>query len=79
MSTLKDTLRTVLDTALASACKAGDLVTDRAPLNMVVERPKDQTHGHLASNVAMVLARAERKAPRQIAALLKPISIPLMD
>jgi len=71
MSTLKDTLRSVLDSALASACKAGDLVTERAPLEMVVERPKDQSHGHLASNIAMILARVERKAPRQIAALIQ--------
>ena len=71
MSTLKDTLRTVLNQALASAAQAGDLVTDSAPDEMVVERPKDDSHGHLASNVAMILARVERKSPRQIASLIQ--------
>lgn len=32
-----------------------------------LERPRDPSHGDLASNVAMTLARTLRKAPRQIA------------
>ena len=67
MTTLKNTLRDIVNQALSAAVEAGDLVSTQAPDGMVVERPKDEAHGHLACNVAMVLARSERKAPRQIA------------
>jgi len=33
-----------------------------------LERPRDPTHGDLATNVAMTLARAMRRSPREIAA-----------
>jgi arginyl-tRNA synthetase len=32
-----------------------------------LERPRDPSHGDVASNVAMTLARALRRSPRQIA------------
>ena len=35
-----------------------------------VEHTKDKTHGDLASNIAMTLAKPARKAPRQIAELI---------
>jgi arginyl-tRNA synthetase len=70
VTTLKDTLRNLLEDALRAAHAAGELQTATIPEAMVVERPKDDAHGHLACNIAMVLARPERRAPRQIAAVL---------
>lgn len=35
--------------------------------NVQLERPRDPTHGDVATNVAMTLAKVLRKAPRQIA------------
>src|SRR5699024_5713446 len=34
---------------------------------IVLEKPKEKTHGDFASNIAMQLARVLKKAPRQIA------------
>ncbi|MFQ5893315.1 MAG: arginine--tRNA ligase [Nitrospinota bacterium] len=39
---------------------------------VVVERPKDASHGDLATNVAMVLARPLRRVPRELAEALRP-------
>ncbi|MFQ6673001.1 MAG: arginine--tRNA ligase, partial [Candidatus Tectimicrobiota bacterium] len=39
---------------------------------VVVERPKDASHGDLATNVAMVLARPLGRAPRELAEALRP-------
>jgi arginyl-tRNA synthetase len=81
MSTLKNTLRALVDSAMASALASGELSSERAPEQMTVERPKDETHGHLATNAAMLMARSERKAPRQIAAIIEknlPVS-PLLE
>jgi arginyl-tRNA synthetase len=77
MSTLKATLTDLLAASLASAQEAGALVSAQLPDGFVVERPKDDRHGHLATNVAMVLARPERNAPRKIAeALLEHLTDP---
>ena len=39
-----------------------------APVGLTVERTRDPTHGDFASNVAMRLAKAARRAPRDLAA-----------
>ncbi len=38
--------------------------------NIVVEPPRDSSHGHLASNAAMVVAKPLRKNPREIAKII---------
>ena len=35
-----------------------------------LETPKDRTHGHFATNAALVLARWAKKPPRQVAEML---------
>ena len=40
---------------------------------VTVEPPRDPAHGDMATNVAMVLARPARKAPREIAEALAPL------
>ncbi len=68
-------LRERIATAVAAAVAAGEL--PEAPLpDFAVEIPGDRAHGDLAVNVAMVSARAFRKAPRQIAdAILAHITL----
>ncbi len=62
----ENTLRERIAAAVAAAVAAGEL--PEAPLpDFAVEIPADRAHGDLAVNVAMVSARAFRKAPRQIA------------
>lgn len=50
--------------------KAGLATEDQIP-SIMLETPKDKTHGDYATNMAMQLARVARKAPRQIAEEIK--------
>ncbi len=58
-------LRTVVEAAVA----AGDFEAP-IPESVHVERPRNRAHGDYASNVALVLAKAARRPPRQIAEML---------
>lgn len=52
---------------------AGKLPADGLPLHAVtVEQPKDKSHGDMATNAAMVLAKPAKMNPRAIADMLKP-------
>jgi arginyl-tRNA synthetase len=63
---VRELLQSLLGDALAAARDAGELeLAETAPV--VVEKPREQGHGDLACNVAMLLARSERKPPRKIA------------
>lgn len=53
--------------ALAALQARGDLPADLAVGDIDVEPTKDAAHGDVASNVAMVLAKAARAKPRDIA------------
>ncbi|HWI66585.1 MAG TPA: arginine--tRNA ligase [Symbiobacteriaceae bacterium] len=59
-------LRQALTDAITSAVATGEL-TGPAPTAIVLEVPKDKAHGDFATNLAMVLAKPERKAPRAVA------------
>lgn len=63
---MKARLRGLIDRALADARAAGELTSTQQP-GYVVEVPREEGHGDLATNVAMTLAKAEKKAPRAIA------------
>ena len=45
-------------------------VTDEVLARLVVEPPRDATHGDLSSNAAMVAAKPLGKNPREIASAL---------
>jgi arginyl-tRNA synthetase len=66
---MKDLILSLVSDAIARAHAAGKLVSAEAAV--AVEAPKDTTHGDIASNVALTLAKAEGKAPRAIAAVIK--------
>ena len=59
-------LRAAVLAAVRAAIAAGELPEAELP-EYRIEVPADRQHGDLAANVAMVSARALRKAPRQIA------------
>lgn len=59
-------LRNAIIDAMGRAMSAGELPLAPTP-NFAIETPADRTNGDLASNVAMVSARAFKKAPRAIA------------
>ena len=59
-------LRNAIIDAMGRAMSAGELPLAPTP-NFTIETPADRTNGDSASNVAMVSARAFKKAPRAIA------------
>jgi len=64
---LKTELERLLTAALTSLCAAGKLPpTDSAAI--VVERTRDAKHGDFASNVALRIAKAVGRKPRELAA-----------
>ncbi|ASB71883.1 arginine--tRNA ligase [Bacillus subtilis] len=60
---MKDVLKEEIK---AAVLKAGLAEESQIP-NVVLEIPKDKTHGDYSTNMAMQLARVAKKAPRQIA------------
>ncbi len=63
--------RELIEKAVNAAIAAGELPEGEIP-KFNIEIPADNKNGDLASNVAMVSARAFRKAPRQIADAILP-------
>ncbi|MEL6372813.1 MAG: arginine--tRNA ligase [Pseudomonadota bacterium] len=59
--------------ALETLKADGMLGPDADVANVNVEAPKDPTHGDLATNAAMVLAKAAKRKPRDIAEALVPL------
>ena len=63
---MKSRIEEVLERSLAAAERAGAL-SSSAVARGTLEVPKERSHGDLASNVALTMAKAERRAPRAIA------------
>jgi arginyl-tRNA synthetase len=72
---LMEGYRELLQEAVRRAQEAGDLPSlppgDSLP-SFVVEEPREKSHGDLAANVAMALAKRLRRAPQEIARALLP-------
>jgi arginyl-tRNA synthetase len=64
--------RAVVDTELAALSAAGELPEELDTKNIAVEPPRDASHGDIATNAALVLAKQARKKPRDIAEMLAP-------
>lgn len=67
MNVLTQTEDTLKQEIAASIRKANLAKEEELP-EIILEKPKDKSHGDFAANVAMQLARIAKKAPRQIAA-----------
>ena len=66
---IKENLYANLAKAAEAAQNAGELSFDSLP-NYVLEEPREKQHGDFATNLAMVLTKQARKAPRDIATIL---------
>src|SRR5690606_26504171 len=66
MNALAQTENNLKEQISASVIKA-ELASESELPNIVLEKPKDKSHGDFATNIAMQLARIAKKAPRQIA------------
>jgi arginyl-tRNA synthetase len=64
-----DDLAAAVRAAAAAAVEAGELVVP-VPQSVIVERPKSREHGDYASNLALQLANAARRPPREVAEIL---------
>lgn len=63
---MKDTIRQLIQQALANLTTAGVLPDGLSPA-IQVENTKDKTHGDFASNIAMMLAKPASMKPRDLA------------
>ena len=66
---MKDHVAELISAALNHLIEQGQLPTDLEP-RITVDRTKDKSHGDLASNIAMTLAKAAKKPPRDIAQMI---------
>lgn len=66
---MKDALTELLLTALAKLVDDGTLA-ERPTVIPQLDHTKDPSHGDLATNIAMVLAKQAKRAPRDLATLL---------
>ena len=67
---MKEQLRQAIKLALQQCYDQKTLSCGEIPAEIQLEIPKNPEHGDFASNLAMTMAKAERKAPRQIAEAL---------
>jgi len=67
---MKDLLRQAINAALQHCYTNGSLSSGEVPREIQLEVPKNPDHGDFATNLAMTMAKVERKAPRQIAEAL---------
>ncbi len=63
---MKDHLQELINQALLDMCREGSLPREERP-EVLVERCRSVDHGDFTSNVAMVLAKAAKRNPREIA------------
>jgi len=70
MSSLADQLAASIQALVAAAIERGAL-SGTAPETIVLERPKNRDHGDYATSIALQLAKAAGKNPREVATLLQ--------
>ena len=66
---MKELIVSILRDAIERARAAGQLTAEIPSIG--IEAPRDSAHGDIASNIALTLAKAERKPPRAIAEIIK--------
>ncbi len=66
---MKDHIADLINTALNTLISKGDLPADVEP-RVSIDRTRDKSHGDLACNIALTLAKAAKKPPRDIAQLI---------
>ena len=66
---MKNTIRQLIGNALNKAKESGELELSVVP-EIIVEKPKEEKFGDFSTSVPMMLAKPERKKPRDIADIL---------
>ncbi|MBT1071206.1 arginine--tRNA ligase [Geobacter chapellei] len=63
---MRQRIALLVETALRTAHTSAEFVTDPLP-SIIIGTPANQEHGDFSCNIAMQMAKGERKAPRQVA------------
>lgn len=71
-ASLYDRVRGILAGATTAAAKAGALPNSLAAQNVPLERPRQTSHGDLATNLCFTMAKAARTNPRKLAEAFVP-------
>ncbi len=66
---VKESLKNTLEQAALRAREEGKLTFEELPA-VILEVPKDKSHGNFASNMALILAKTVKKAPRDTAQII---------
>ena len=66
IETIKEDIAQRLVKALALAKQKGQLSFDNVP-QFIIEKPREKDHGDFAANLALVMAKEAKMAPRKIA------------
>ncbi|MBL4583881.1 MAG: arginine--tRNA ligase [Pseudomonadales bacterium] len=66
---MKQKIAELIEQAVADLIAAGSLPEGLKP-RIQIDNTKDKSHGELASNIAMMLAKPARKSPRELATLV---------
>lgn len=66
---IRQQLASLVSQALLAARNSGSLCSENLP-EVTISNPAQEAHGDFACNIAMQLAKQERKAPRQVAELI---------
>ena len=64
---MKQTIASLLRAALSKLSQEQILAEDQIPESILVENARDKSHGDLASNIALTLAKQAKLPPRQLA------------
>ena len=68
---MKRKLRDIVQAAARQAYVDGQLPSDAFP-DVDIEEPKNEAHGDFSTNLALIMAKVQKMAPRKIAEILKP-------
>ena len=66
----KEKLASLIRNAVQQIIDDGEFIIDQPVPDIHLEIPRDKTHGDFASNIALVLAKPAKRAPRQVADLI---------
>ena len=69
MKNIVEDIKNQIDSLLRNAFEKAELGCD-FPENYVVEKPREKVHGDFSANIAMLLAKPAKKAPRMVAEAL---------
>jgi len=68
---MKHKLRHIVQEAARQAHADGQLPSDAIP-DVGIEEPKNEAHGDFSTNLALIMAKVQKMAPRRIAEILQP-------